>query len=351
MYRVAIMGASGLAGGEILRILANHGGFRVSLVTSASSTGRPVRQAHPHLAYAYRDLTFSPEEAVLEGEWDLIFLALPHRKSAPWVRRLMPLLEGGRRLVDLSGDFRLRDTEAHRRWYGEDPAEDLRGAFVYGLPELHREEIRSASLVSGVGCNATAATLAALPLVRSGLSEAVLQWWFECRVGSSEGGSVPNEGGMHVFRSRTMRVVSCFSHRHLGEVSQELRIPEEAMSLTVTSVEMVRGVQCLLSAPLREPLTEGDLWRALRSAYGTEPFVDLCPPRPGHMRLPDPRLVLGSNRALVGFSLSDDRRRLLVGCAIDNLMKGAAGTAVQCANLMFRLPEEQGLIMPPAYPA
>ncbi|EHM10480.1 N-acetyl-gamma-glutamyl-phosphate reductase, common form [Thermanaerovibrio velox DSM 12556] len=351
MHRVAVMGAAGLAGGELLRILCQHPHLEVSLICSSSSEGQPVRSSHPHLAYAYRSRTFVSPEAVLEGEWDLIFLALPHGKSAPWVEGLMPLVEGGRRIVDLSGDFRLRDPREHEIWYGKHPCPQFLGSFVYGLPELNREKIASARLVSGVGCNATGVLLCLYPLVSSPLWANVLDVNVECRAGSSEGGSRPSEGGMHVFRSRAMRLVSPFVHRHMAEVVQELNIPAQSLSMTLTAVEAVRGVQCLAHVRFKDPVSEADLWRACRGAFGSEPFVDLCPARPVHLRIPDPKLVLGSNRAMVGFVLDRTGRRLLIGSGIDNLMKGAAGTAVQCANLMLGLPEDEGLAMPPVYPA
>ncbi|MCX7828116.1 MAG: N-acetyl-gamma-glutamyl-phosphate reductase [Thermanaerothrix sp.] len=351
MYRVAVMGAAGLAGGELLRILSQHPRMEASLICSSSSKGQPVRSCHPHLAHAYRSRTFEAPEAALEGQWDLIFLALPHGRSAPWVERLMPLVEDGRRIVDLSGDFRLRDPREHETWYGKHPCPNLLGSFVYGLPELNRQRIASARLVSGVGCNATGAMLCLAPLARSPLWELVEDVAVECRAGSSEGGGRPSEGGMHVFRSRSMRLVSAFLHRHMAEVLQELNIPSSLLSMTLTTAEMVRGVQCLAHVRLKDRVPEADLWRACRDAFGDEPFVDLCPARPAHLRIPDPRMVLGSNRAMVGFVLDSSGKRLIMGSAIDNLMKGAAGTAVQCANLMLGLREEEGLAMPPVYPA
>ena len=146
-------------------------------------------------------------------------------------------------------------------------------------------------------------------------------------------------------------MVEPFRHRHAAEVVQETGLEGGAFSFTLTAVEMVRGVQMLAHVTLTEPLAEKDLWRIYREAYGGEPFVELCPARPAHLRFPDPRLVLGTNRALVGFALDGESSRLLVGCAIDNLMKGAAGSAVQCANLMLGFDETAGLDALAIYPA
>ncbi|NLI96551.1 MAG: N-acetyl-gamma-glutamyl-phosphate reductase, partial [Synergistaceae bacterium] len=255
----------------------------------------------------------------------------------------------GTRVVDLAADVRLRDPEVYQRWYGgPHPDPGLLQEAVYGLPELHREEIRRARLVSGVGCNAAAAILALAPLARAGVvSEARI----EARVGSSEGGSRATEGSHHPYRSRALRMFEPFAHRHLAEVSQETGLPEDRLTLGVTAVESVRGVQAVATVTLAEPVREGDLWKTYRAAYGSEPFVFLCPARPSHLRLPDPRLVMGSNRALVGFALHPDGRRLTAVAAIDNLLKGASGTAVQAANLLLGCPETAGLEMRPVYPA
>ena len=345
-FRVAVWGATGLTGGELLRLVAGHPGMELACAVSRGRAGQPLGGTHPHLRHAYPSRAFvSPEEG-RETQADLAFLALPHGASAEEAARC---LAQGQKVVDLSADFRLGDPEAHRRWYGaEAPEPGLRGRRVYGLPELHREALRGADLVSGVGCNATAAILALLPLARAGVLEEAR---VECRVGSSEGGASGDEGSHHPWRSRALRVVTPFAHRHLGELCQELGLEEERLTLGVTAVELVRGVQCLVHGTLSRPMGESDLWRLYRGAYGGEPFVDLCPARPAHQRIPDPRHVLGSNRVRVGFALAEGGRRILAASALDNLMKGAAGTAVQGANLALGLPETRGLDMLPVFPA
>lgn len=346
MHRVVVWGASGLAGGELLRLLAGHPSFEPVGAVSRKRAGQPIWHVHPHLRSSLPELAFmSPEEA-LGLDVELAFLALPHGTSGSVIESYR---SRGVRVVDLSADVRLRDASAAQRWYGAPlVGEGLRSEAVYGLPELHREELRGASLASGVGCNATAANLALFPLARAGvLQEARL----ECRVGSSEAGSSPSEGSHHPFRSRALRIVEPFRHRHLAEVSQELDMAEDALSMTVTAAEMVRGVQMMARVTFREPLREADLWKIYRKAFRGEPFLSLCPARPKHLRFPDPRLVLGSNQVLVGFALEADGRTGIVVSAIDNLMKGASGTAIQAANLMMGLEETQGLEMLPTYPA
>ncbi|MEG1798948.1 MAG: N-acetyl-gamma-glutamyl-phosphate reductase [Synergistaceae bacterium] len=343
---VTIWGATGFAGGELLRILARHPFMKVAGCISRSRAGTPVGAVHPHLRHVYGDMNFiSPEDGANVCA-DLSFLALPHRASAEEAKRR---LEAGQKVVDLSADFRLRDADNYKRWYGvEHPCAELLGEAVYGLPELHREEIASARLVSGVGCNATSAITALLPFARAGLIEDAR---IECRVGSSEGGAAGDEGSMHSLRSRTLRVVSPFVHRHMSELIQELALPEENLSMGITAVELVRGIQCIAHLRLNRAVKEAEIWKLYRAAWANELFVSFTPARPAHFRIPDPRFVIGSNRVLTGFALAEDGRRVMAASAIDNLMKGAAGSAVQCANIMCGADERSGLDMMPIYPA
>ncbi len=345
-HPVLIYGGSGMAGGELLRILAGHPQMEVAGVVSRGKAGHPVASVHPHLRPDYPALSFIDPGQAETLRPALVFLALPHGSSAPLLRGF---LDRGIKVVDLAADVRLRSPERYERWYGAaHPDPGLLEEAVYGLPELHREQIRGANLVSGVGCNATAAILGLFPLARAGI---VFEARVEARVGSSEGGSRATEGSHHPYRSRSLRMFEPFAHRHLAEASQELGLPEDRLTLGVTAVENVRGVQAVATVTLSESLREADLWKLYRGAYAGEPFVSICPAKPSHLRLPDPRLVMGSNRVLVGFALHPDGRRLTAVCAIDNLLKGAAGTAVQAANLVLGCPESAGLEMRPVYPA
>ncbi|GHV56943.1 N-acetyl-gamma-glutamyl-phosphate reductase [Synergistales bacterium] len=343
---VTIWGATGFAGGELLRIIANHPHMRLAGAVSRSSAGTPVGAAHPHLRHVYPDASFISPERGLDTECDIAFLALPHRASAETAKRL---LGGGAKVVDLSADFRLKSAEEYLKWYdAEHPSPELLDEAVYGLPELHREEMKGARLISGVGCNATAAIFALLPIARGGLIEEAR---VECRVGSSESGAHGGEGSAHPFRSRSLRVVSPFVHRHMAEVTQELGLPFEKITMGVTAVELVRGIQCVAHVKLNRSVREADIWKLLRAAWGGERFVSTTPAKPAHLRIPDPRFVMGSNRVLTGFALSEDGTRLLAASAIDNLMKGAAGSAVQSANIALGLEESEGVDMTPVYPA
>ncbi len=343
---VIIWGATGFTGGELLRIIARHPYMEATGAVSRSKAGTPIGAIHPHLRFAYPDLNFiSPEEGG-ETHAELVFLALPHKAAAETAKKR---LSAGQKVVDLSADFRLRDHEQYKRWYEtEHPCPELLEGAVYGLPELHRSEMANAKLISGVGCNATSAIFALLPLAKAGLIENAR---IECRVGSSEGGAEAKEGRSHSLRSRSLRVVSPFLHRHMAEVIQELALPEENISMTVTAVELVRGIQCIAHVTLNRTLKEAEIWKLFRAQWSNEPFVSVSPAKPAHLRIPDPRFVLGSNRVLTGFALAEDGHRAIAASAIDNLLKGAAGSAVQAANIMCGAEETAGLEMMPLYPA
>lgn len=344
--RVTIWGATGLTGGELLRIIAAHPDMEVVGAISRGSAGTAVGASHPHLRHAYPETTFISPDQGLEQSADLAFLALPHRAAATHAKML---LERGQRVVDLSADFRLRTAAEYLEWYGvEHPCQELLDEAVYGLPELHRAEMVAARLISGVGCNATAAITALLPIARAGLIEDAR---IECRVGSSEGGATGGEGSSHPLRSRALRVISPFEHRHMAELIQELDLPRDKFTMGITAVELVRGIQCVAHVKLNRAVREADLWKLYRAAWGGEKFISTTPAKPAHLRIPDPRFVMGSNRVLVGFALAADGVRAVAASALDNLMKGAAGSAVQSANLMMGLEEASGLEMLPVYPA
>lgn len=343
---VTVWGATGFAGGELLRIIARHPSMEVVGAISRSKAGFPVGSVHPHLRHYYSDMNFIAPDNGAEITSEIAFLSLPHRASAEEAKKR---LEAGQKVVDLSADFRLRSSDDYKKWYGVDhPCPELLSEAVYGLPELHRDDMQNARLISGVGCNATSAICALLPLTRAGLIEEAR---IECRVGSSEGGAGGDEGSGHSLRSRTLRVISPFIHRHMAELIQELGLTEGRVTMGVTAVELVRGIQCLCHLTLNRSVKESELWKLYRAAWSGEPFISISPAKPAHLRIPDPRFVLGSNRVLTGFALAEDGRRLIAASALDNLIKGAAGSAVQSANIMSGIEETSGLDMMPLYPA
>ncbi len=338
--RASIIGGSGYAGGELLRLLLGHPQVEVAQVTSESNFGKYVHAVHPNLR-GCTALTFSRAADV--GPCDILFLALPHGEA---MQRIEALARLAPKIIDLSADFRLRDPAAYPRWYGhEHTAPEWLGRFVYGLPELHREELRSASYISGVGCNATAINLACYPLLKAGLVDRARGIVVEVKVGSSEAGNKESPGSHHPERSGAVRSFAPTGHRHTAEVMQELALGGEppAVHMSGTSIELVRGAVATAHLFANRPITLKDLWRAYREAYRDEPFVRLVTEKQGIYRYPEPKILAGSNFADVGFALDEETGRIVAISAIDNLMKGAAGSAVQCMNLCCGWPETAGL--------
>ena len=340
---VSIVGASGYGGGEALRILLDHPHLEVAQITSESRAGRFAHSVHPNL----RGRTSLKFVGIAELEsCDALVLALPHGQAAA---RFDVLKDLAPKMVDLSADFRLRDAGRYRRWYGHDhPAPERLAEFAYGLPEVGREAIRGASRVSGVGCNATASILALLPLHRAGLLDASRPVVVDLKVGSSEAGQEPGPSSHHPERSGAIRSFAPVGHRHTAEVEEALGLDD--VHLSVTSVEAVRGVLATAHAWLTDGCDEKALWGAYRAATAGEPFLRLVRDRAGLHRYPEPKILAGSNYADIGFEWDEASRRCVSLCAIDNMMKGAAGTAVQCLNLMFGIEETAGLGFPGLHP-
>jgi len=346
----AIVGGSGYVGGELLRLLVAHPGVDVRAVTSASQPGLFAYTAHPNLR-GVTDLKFTSPDAL--EPVDVLFLAQRHGESAKAIERWAAL---GARIIDTSADFRLRDAAQWERWYEEvHPAPQWLDRFVYGLPERHRDELRNAKYASGVGCNATVTILALTPFfdrptdgpTDRPIVERVVA---DVKVGSSEGGSLPSASSHHPERSGAVRSFMPTGHRHQGEIRQELGTGFE-LAFSVTSVELVRGALVTAHCFLREPVAERDLWQLLRKAYGAEPFIRLVSARTGLHRYPEPKLLAGTNWCDVGFATDPaDGRHIVMIAAIDNLMKGAAGSAVQCMNLMCGFDEIAGLRFPGLHP-
>jgi N-acetyl-gamma-glutamyl-phosphate/LysW-gamma-L-alpha-aminoadipyl-6-phosphate reductase len=345
--RAVIQGASGYAGGELLRLLSGHPDIEVTQVSSERLRGKPVATVHPQLRDR-SDLRFCGQDDLEPA--DIVFSALRHGESAPRIDATLALAPV---VVDLSADFRLHDPGDYPRWYGwEHPRPELLHSFVSGLAELHREQIATRDRLAVGGCVATAGILALAPFVRAGLVDPGMPVVVDALIGSSAAGSQPTPTSHHPHRSGAMHSFAPTGHRHTAEILQELRalgtIGEVALS--VTSVEAVRGVLVTTHLWLGEPLEERDVWRVLRTATGTEPFLRIVKQAHGLHRHPDPRLVTGTNFCDLGFSCDPHSRRLVVTAAIDNLVKGAAGQAIQAANIRLGFAETAGLELGAIYP-
>ena len=343
MIRATIVGGSGYAGGELLRLLVAHPETEVVQVTSRSHLGEYVYQVHPNLR-KQTALKFTDPE--LLDPADVLFLALPHGQAQHRIEKFAGIAPT---IVDLAADFRLHDPQVYEHWYGSPhAAPGWLDKFVYGLPELHRDQLKGAHYASGVGCNATGCNLALLPLVKAGLLDMEKQVIVELKVGSSEGGAEGNAGTHHPERANVIRTFSSFGHRHTAEVIQELGIKN--VSLTMTSVDLVRGVLATAHGTVKPGVTTKDLWKAYRAVATENPFLRVVKEQRGIYRVPEPKILAGSNYTDLGFELDESNGHVVSICAIDNLMKGAAGTAVQCMNLMLGFEETTGLEFPGLHP-
>jgi N-acetyl-gamma-glutamyl-phosphate reductase len=327
--RIAIAGASGYAGGEVLRLVAGHPDLDVAVVTAQSSAGRPVSEVHPNLR-SVADLVFAETSAAALAGADLVFLALPHGASAALAGQLPDSVK----IVDLGSDHRLTDAAAYQRYYGDTHPP----AWTYGVPELpgQRTAIAESARVANTGCHAVAAILAIAPLLAAGVAEPD-----DIVLTSASGTSGAGKAAAaHLLGSEVMGDLTGYkvgAHRHVPEIKQATG----ARSLTMTPVlaPMPRGI--LATAALK-PTSSTDIAQVrdvLAAAYDDEPFVHLLPAG----QQPRTAMTAGSNSAHLQAEIDLDSGRIIVTSAIDNLGKGAAGQAVQDANLMLGLPETAGL--------
>jgi N-acetyl-gamma-glutamyl-phosphate/LysW-gamma-L-alpha-aminoadipyl-6-phosphate reductase len=340
--RIGIIGGSGYVGSELLRLLLMHPQVEVTMVTSRQSAGEFIFNAHPNLR-GLTQLKFVPQDmAELQKNCDIVFTATPHGGSVNLVPKL---LEAGLKVIDMSADFRLKNPADYETYYGWTHAhpEMLKEA-AYGLPELHREEIKKAKLVACPGCEATAAILGLAPIVKAGLIEKD-KIVVDIKVGSSGGGSKPTVASHHPERFGGVRPYKVVGHRHIAEVEQELDLLGEPVKISFTphAVNMVRGILATIHTFPKQTITSKDLWKALRGMYGSEPFIRLVKYLKGPYQLPDPKITTGTNFCDVGFEIDEHANRLIMFSALDNMVKGAAGQGVQCLNIIMGIDETTGL--------
>lgn len=341
--RVAILGATGYGGGELLRLLLLHPHVDVVAATSRTEAGRPVAAVHRNLE-GVTPLAFSaPDMDFLAEATDVVFAAMPHGATA---EAIGPLVDRGARVIDLSGDFRLRDAESYRRAYKRDhPRPDLLGDAVYGCPELRRDALRKARFVACPGCFATAINLALLPAAARGwLADATVT--VTAMTGSSGSGAEPSEGTHHPTRAQTIRPYKVLEHQHVPEITMTLGDAggaPAALHFTPVSAPIVRGILAVATLPMPAGVSAAEVAAAYGGFYSAAPFV----------RVLSGREVECATVATTNFV--EVRARAANGVlhatsAIDNLVKGAAGQAVQCMNLMLGYPEPAGLEWPGTWP-
>ena len=339
--KATIVGGSGYVGGELLRLLLGHPDVEVAQVTSDTMAGKSVTRAHPNLRKS-TILRFVPHADRRPA--DVTFLATPHGQS---MGSMPEILSTGGLVIDLSADFRLRDPAAYPTYYGTDhPHPDLLGEAVYGLPELHREELRAARLIAVPGCIATASILALRPLAAAGVLDPT-HVVVDAKSGSSASGQEPGPAGAHAERSGVVRAYAATGHRHTAEIEQETGL---RVALSCHAVEAVRGVLATCHGYRTRPVDEKELWRIYRAAYGNEPFVRIVHEGEGIHREPEPKILSGTNFCDLGFASDPHAERIVALAAVDNLVKGAAGNAVQCLNIRAGYPETTALDFPGLHP-
>jgi N-acetyl-gamma-glutamyl-phosphate reductase len=344
--RVGIFGASGYTGLELLRILLRHPRFEIAAVTSEQRAGQPVGEAFPALR-GQLDLRFQRSDAAaVAGQIDFAFAALPHAASAPTVAALR---KAGVPVADLSADFRLRDLDVYERWYGRHTAPEWVGRAVYGLPELHRGALRDAELVACAGCYPTSALLPLVPFLRAGLVE-TRGIVVDAKSGVSGAGRkleaeylfAELDGNVHAYKPGRL-------HRHGPEIEEQAGLAAGGavrVSFVPHLVPAIRGIATSVYCRPRRPLSASGAREVLARFYAGERFVRVLP----EGETPCVASVRGSNFCDLAAFADEENGTLILLSALDNLVKGASGQAVQCANLMQGLPEETGLLESPLVP-
>ncbi|MBV8465172.1 MAG: N-acetyl-gamma-glutamyl-phosphate reductase [Burkholderiales bacterium] len=342
MIKVGIVGGTGYTGVELMRLLARHGGAKLTAITSRKEAGMPVSDMYPNLR-GLVDIPFStPADAALE-DCDVVFFATPNGIA---MQEAGALLAAGVRVIDLAADFRIKDVTEWEKWYGMSHASpQLVAEAVYGLPEVNRERIRGARLIANPGCYPTAAQLGYLPLIEAGVVDntALIA---DCKSGVSGAGRKAEVHTLMCEAGDNFKAYGVSGHRHLPEISQGLANAAGApVGLTFVPhlTPMIRGIHATLYARLTKDV---DVQALFEQRYAREAFVDVMPAG----STPETRSVRGANTCRIAVHRPQGGNTVVVLSVIDNLVKGAAGQAVQNMNLMFGLPEDQGLGIVPLLP-
>ncbi len=342
---VAVFGASGYTGLELMRLLARHPGVQVVAITSREFQGKEVGQVFPALARLV-DLSFTaPDPDAVAARARFVFTAVPHQTAMEIVPRLVA---AGCRVVDLSADFRFRTPALYEAWYQRHTAPELMAEAVYGLPELYRRHIAQARLVGNPGCYPTAVILGLAPLVKARLVH-LTSLIADCKSGVSGAGRGASLATSYCEVADSFKAYKVFEHRHTPEMEQELSLlAGEPVHLTFTPhlTPMSRGILATLYATLRRPVSEAELHGCYQEFYAGQPFVRLMPPG----ALPATSQVRGTNYCDIGLKVHPERGQVIVVAAIDNLARGASAQAVCNFNLMAGFPEAAGLDAAPLTP-
>ena len=344
MVKIGIVGGTGYTGVELLRILAAHPGAEVRAITSRGDAGTKVVDMFPSLRKHYDQLEFTAPDATDLKGCDLVFFATPHGVAMAQARGLV---EAGVKIVDLAADFRIRDVKMFEQWYRiPHTCPDLLAEAVYGLPEFHRDEIRTARIVGNPGCYPTSMQLGLVPLLEAGIVDSA-HLIADCKSGASGAGRKAEIGLLLAEASDNFKAYGVGGHRHHPETVQELasrsKMPVNLI-FTPHLLPMIRGIHSTMYARLTR--RDVDVQSLFETRYAGEPFVDVMPAG----STPDTRSVRASNVARIAIHRPQGGDMVTVIVVIDNLVKGASGQAVQNMNLMFGLPESAGLTAPPVLP-
>lgn len=335
MLSVAVVGGTGYTGVELLRLLVVHPDVSLKMVTSRSEEGVAVADTYPNLR-GFTDVCFTPPDVNALAECDLVFFATPNGTA---MKMVPELLEKGTRVIDLAADFRLQDTAIWAKWYGmEHACVDILKEAVYGLPEINREAVRGARIVANPGCYPTAITLGFLPLIENGLIDHQ-HLIADGKSGVSGAGRGASVATLQAESSENFKAYAVDGHRHLPEICQILsNAAKHDVGVTFVPhlVPMIRGIEATLYASLNSDV---DLQQLFETRYQDEMFVDVLPAG----TMPETRSVRGANTCRISVFRPQGGDTVVVSSVIDNLMKGAAGQAVQNLNIMFGLDENTGL--------
>lgn len=342
---VSVVGASGYVGGEVLRLLLKHPKVNLKQATSDAYQGQFIKIVHPNLRQFQIKFTALKD---LE-KCDVLFLCLPHGKS---MNQINGFKLKAKIIIDLSGDFRLNEPSLYQQWYElTHPNPSLLNKKVLGLPELYKEELKKASLIACPGCMSTTAILGLYPLIKADVVEdqPII---IEAKTGSSASGNKLSKASLHAQRSGVMRSFKPTSHRHTAEITQELTIKgnKPQIHFSATAVEAVRGILVTSHVFLKPGITEADIWQIYREFVKGQPFLRIVKEQKGDFRYPEPKILIGTNVCEIGFEKDPNSNRLVVMSALDNLMKGAAGQAIQCLNIIKGWEEDLGLETIGLYP-
>src|SRR3990167_342438 len=345
MINTSILGASGYAGGELLRILVEHPKVKIQQVTSRQFANQSVTLVHPNLRKK-TDLIFSHPDNL--KKCDLLFIALPNGESMKYLPKLKTV---AKKIIDLGADYRLHDQNVFENWYHQEHKNpQFLSKFVYGIAELHRKQIRKTSYLACAGCEATVSILALFPLVKHNLIEDKVI--IDAKMSSSQAGVKPSLSSHHPERAGAVLSYMPSGHRHTAEIIQELSTYNSNLDVAIsaTAIDMVRGLLVTIHTVPKKNITEKDVWNAYRTEYQNEPFVRIVKEQQGIYRYPEPKILQGTNYCYIGFEMDKFTNRLVVIAAIDNLVKGTAGQAIQAMNLIYNFPETMGLEFPGLHP-